>query len=59
MNVVSKPGLYKLAFKSKKTEAKKFVRWVTHTGLPTIRQTGYFGTSEPSVKSGLQRVQDS
>ena len=56
MNVISEPGLYKLAFKSHKPEAKKFVRWVTHTVLPTIRQTGHFGTSEPSVESGLQRA---
>ena len=62
MNVISEPGLYKLAFKSKKPEAKKFVRWVTHTVLPTIRQTGHFDTSEsllnsePSVDAGLQRI---
>ena len=55
-NVISEPGLYKLAFKSHKPEAKKFVRWVTHTVLPTIRQTGHFGASEPSVESGLQRA---
>ena len=55
-NIISEPGLYKLAFKSKKPEAKKFVRWVTHTVLPNIRQTGHFGTSEPSVESGLQRA---
>ena len=56
MTIISEPGLYKLAFKSKKPEAKKFVRWVTHTVLPTIRQTGHFGASEPSVESGLQRA---
>lgn len=60
-NIISEPGLYKLAFKSKKPEAKKFVRWVTHTVLPTIRQTGRFNvsetdSSEPSVDAGLQRV---
>ena len=56
MTIISEPGLYKLAFKSHKPEAKKFVRWVTHTVLPTIRQTGHFGASEPSVESGLQRA---
>ena len=56
MNVISEPGLYKLAFKSKKAEAKEFVRWVTHTVLPTLRQTGHFSISEPSVESGLQRA---
>ena len=56
LNVISEPGLYKLAFKSKKPIAKKFVRWVTHDVLPTIRRTGQYKISEPSVETGLQRV---
>ena len=62
VNIISEPGLYKLAFKSHKPEAKKFVRWVTHTVLPTIRRTGRFNVSEspidtePSVDAGLQRI---
>ena len=62
MNVISEPGVYKLAFKSKKPEAKKFVRWVTHTVLPAIRRTGHYSVyetpleTEPSVETGLQRV---
>ena len=56
MNIISEPGLYKLAFKSKKPIAKKFVRWVTHDVLPAIRRTGQYKISEPSVETGLQRV---
>lgn len=63
MLIISEAGLYKLAFRSNKPEAKKFVRWVTHTVLPTIRQTGRFNVSdfengqpEQSVESGLQRA---
>ena len=63
MTIISEPGLYKLAFKSRKKEAKKFVRWVTHEVLPTIRRTGCFNVSEsvaegvePSVETGLQRI---
>lgn len=63
MNIISEPGLYKLAFKSRKQEAKRFVRWVTHTVLPAIRRTGRFNVSEsmaeeiePSVETGLQRI---
>lgn len=58
-NIISEPGLYKLTFKSHKPEAKKFTRWVTHTVLPAIRQTGRFSVveeAEPSVETGLQRV---
>ena len=63
MTVISEPGLYKLAFKSRKQEAKKFVRWVTHTVLPAIRRTGRFSISEsvveeaePSADTQLQRI---
>lgn len=63
-NIISEPGLYKLAFKSHKPEAKNFVRWVTHEVLPEIRKTGSFGfnvsespiDTEPSVDAGLQRI---
>lgn len=37
---VSESGLYALIFKSRKAEAKKFKRWVTHEVLPEIRKTG-------------------
>lgn len=44
-------------------KAKKFVRWVTHTVLPTIRQTGRFSVAEalveeaePSAETRLQRI---
>jgi len=40
MIIVSEAGLYSLVLKSRKPEAKKFKRWVTHTVLPTIRKTG-------------------
>lgn len=38
--IISEPGLYKLIMRSRKPEAKKFQRWVTHEVLPTIRKTG-------------------
>ena len=44
LNIVNEPGLYKLIFKSRKTEAKKFTRWVTHEVLPSIRKTGHYET---------------
>ena len=42
MTIINEPGLYKLTFKSRKPEAKKFTRWVTHEVLPQIRKTGSY-----------------
>jgi prophage antirepressor-like protein len=36
------PGFYQLVFKSRKPEAQKFVKWVTHDVLPSIRETGKY-----------------
>jgi len=41
-NIVSEAGLYSLIMTSRKPEAKRFKRWVTHEVLPTIRQTGQY-----------------
>lgn len=38
--IISEAGLYGLALKSRKPEAKEFKRWVTHEVLPQIRKTG-------------------
>ena len=40
MLIVSEPGLYRLIFKSRKPDAKKFQRWVFHEVIPSIRKTG-------------------
>ena len=45
LNIVNEPGLYKLIFKSRKTEAKNFTRWVTHEVLPAIRKTGAYAVN--------------
>lgn len=44
--VVSEAGLYKTIFRSNKPEAKKFMRWVTHEVLPSIRKHGAYITSD-------------
>ena len=38
--IVSEAGLYSLVLKSRKPEAKRFKRWVTHEVLPAIRRDG-------------------
>lgn len=43
-NIVSEAGLYNFIGASRKTEAKKFMRWVNHEVLPSIRKHGAYMT---------------
>jgi prophage antirepressor-like protein len=52
MTTVNEPGLYSLILGSRKPEAKRFKRWVTHEVLPAIRRTGRYalpGAAEPQL----------
>ncbi len=40
--VINESGLYSLILTSRKAEAKRFKRWVTHEVLPSIRKTGSY-----------------
>lgn len=42
ITIVSEAGLYNCILGSKKKEAKRFKRWVTHEVLPSIRKTGAY-----------------
>lgn len=42
MATVNEFGLYSLILKSRKEEAKKFKRWITHEVIPAIRKTGQY-----------------
>jgi hypothetical protein len=42
MTVVNESGLFNLMLGSRKPEAKRFKRWVTHEVLPSIRKTGSY-----------------
>jgi prophage antirepressor-like protein len=44
MALITEPGLYKLIGGSRKAEARKFDRFVRHEILPSIRNTGAFGS---------------
>lgn len=39
---VNEFGLYSLVLSSRKAEAKKFKRWITHEVIPSIRKTGSY-----------------
>lgn len=43
VRAVTESGLYSLILGSRKPEAKRFKRWVTHEVLPSIRRTGAYG----------------
>lgn len=45
-NVVNESGLYHLIMVSRKPEAAKFRRWVTHEVLPSIRKRGLYATEK-------------
>ena len=50
VNVINEPGLYRLAFRSNKPEAKKFTKWVASEVLPTIRKTGSYGVGSSDAQ---------
>lgn len=39
---ISEPNLYRVIFRSNKTEAKQFQNWVFNDVLPSIRKNGYY-----------------
>lgn len=49
LTVVTEPGLYRVIFRSNKSEAKRFQRWVFHDVLPQIRETGGYGVEHHSL----------
>jgi anti-repressor protein len=49
ISVVNESGLYSLVLRSRKPEAKRFKRWVTHEVLPTIRKTGGYGQPQFAI----------
>ncbi|MEK4453434.1 BRO-N domain-containing protein [Paenibacillus sp. FSL L8-0506] len=42
MGAINESGLYSIIMKSRKTEAKKFKKWITHEVIPSIRKTGSY-----------------
>lgn len=45
VRTINESGLYDMVIRSDKPEAKPFRRWITSEVLPTIRQTGSYGTT--------------
>lgn len=45
--IINEAAVYKLAFRSNKPEAERFVDWVASEVLPSIRRTGKFDATVP------------
>lgn len=56
MTTVNEPGLYALVLGSRKAEAKRFKRWVTHEVLPAIRKIGSYAV--PAIAALPAPTQD-
>jgi prophage antirepressor-like protein len=55
--VVSEPGLYRLIFQSRKSEAERLKRWVYHEVLPAIRKTGrYIVPKKTYTKAEIEKA---
>lgn len=56
--VINEAGLYKLAFRSNKPEADRFVNWIAADVLPSIRRTGSYtvGGQEGRKRLPLPRL---
>ena len=49
MIVISEPGVYRLVFTSRKSEAERFKRWLAHEVIPSLRQHGRYAMPEPEA----------
>ncbi len=50
MAFINECGLYHLIFRSRKPQAQRFRRWVTHEVLPSIRKTGQYQTTQVNLE---------
>lgn len=48
---IKEAGLYQLIFKSRKAEARVFVKWVTSKVLPEIRRTGSYNSNRENIRA--------
>ncbi|MCK2031233.1 phage antirepressor KilAC domain-containing protein [Microbacterium galbinum] len=47
VSIVSESGMYEVAIRSDKPEAKQFRWWITHEVIPAIRRTGTYSVETP------------
>jgi prophage antirepressor-like protein len=49
INIINEAGVFRLIFKSRKPEAKRFQTWVFEEVLPSIRKYGFYKASLPKT----------
>ncbi len=57
VSLISEPGLYALALRANKQEAKDFQKWVRSTVLPAIRKDGAYVMGEEKVATGEMSIE--
>ncbi|HJK60755.1 MAG TPA: BRO family protein [Methanocorpusculum sp.] len=55
-NTISEAGMYTLALRSRKPQAKPFRRWVTHEVLPAINRTGSYAIPQMQLQTAAQII---
>lgn len=55
MILINESAMYKLAFRSNKPEADRFVNWIAGEVLPAIRRTGFYSSSFRQSEDGTLR----
>lgn len=58
VNLISESGLYALIFRSKKTSAKQFRKWVTKEVIPAIRKNGSYGINRLETPNFVVRFNE-
>ena len=58
MSIINEFGLYNLVLGSRKPEARKFKRWVTHEVIPSIRKTGSYSVEQSNQFDLLRNMVD-
>ena len=53
---ISEAGMYTLALRSRKPQAKPFRRWVTHEVLPSINRTGSYALPQIQLQPAAQII---
>jgi len=58
VQALNQSGLYSLTLRSRKPEAKKFKRWITHELVPAVLRDGYYQMSKATLPAGGFSAQD-
>lgn len=56
VGIISEAGMYTLALRSRKPQAKPFRRWVTHEVLPAINRTGSYAIPQMQLQTAAQII---